>query len=436
MDNRSIVQKCIDYIEENLQGDIRAEELAKQTGFSLFHFYRIFQSVTGLTIAQYILRRRLLRGIYCISLGRSKIEAAIAYGFDTYAGFYKAFYREFGCSPSEYLRSGRVTPPYRIEIEKEEHGFVTHKKAAQILKFWNLEREPLEDIYFDATGRKKENACYVGDSYVLKYTADPNKLQNHAALSKAVENVGLLAAAPIPAADGREYVQEGDIYYYVTPRLPGKQMDSVNFYDEAYISKSRFIGEMIGQLHLVLADHNDFGCETNLLEQVRDWALPQAKKVLNLPESFCTRFLQDFATLYPKLLRQMIHRDPNPGNIICSDSTWGFIDFDLAERNVRIYDPCYAATAVLSETFGRDNEKWLEVYSNILYGYDSIVHLTPEEHQAMAYVLLANQFVWVAWSATYDKYSTLHTKNVQMTRWLMERMEELKRIGEYNGECD
>lgn len=436
MDNQSIVQRCMDYIEDNLKTDIQAEELAKQAGFSLFHFYRIFQSVTGLTVAQYILRRRLLHGIYGISCGSSKTEAAVTYGFDTYAGFYKAFCREFGCSPSEYLRSGRATTPYRIELTKEEHGFVTHKKASQILKHWNLEQESLEDIYFDATGRKKENACYVGDGYVLKYTADPTKLQNHAALSKAVENVGLLAAAPIPTADGREYVQEGDIYYYVTPRLPGKQMSSVDFYDDAYLSKSRFIGEMIGQLHLVLADNNDFGCEANLLKQVRDWALPEAKKVLNLPESFCAQFVHGFANLYPKLPRQMIHRDPNPGNIICSDATWGFIDFDLAERNVRIYDPCYAATAVLSETFGQHNEKWLEVYKNILYGYDSIVSLTPEEYQAMPYVLLANQFVWVAWSATYDKYSALHTKNVQMTHWLLERMEELKEIGEYHGDSD
>ena len=55
----------------------------------------------------------------------------------------------------------------------------------------------------------------------------------------------------------------------------------------------------------------------------------------------------DDVVLYPKLPRQIIHRDPNPGNIICAEVQWGFIDFELAERNVRIYDPCYAATADL-----------------------------------------------------------------------------------------
>lgn len=428
MDNRTIIQRSIDYIEDNLQANITAEELAKQAGFSLFHFYRIFQSVTGMSVMQYILHRRLLHGIYSISCGSTKVDAALQYGFDTYAGFYKAFCREFGCPPSEYLCSCGAKRPYRIELVKEEHLFVTHKKVAQMLKFWELEKETITDIYYDGTGRKNENACYVGDSYVLKYTADLDKLKNHIAASKAVENFGLLSTVPVLTSNGEEFVQDGNIYYYVTKRLPGKQMLSVDFYDGDYVCNARFVGEMIGQLHLVLLKGQDCVREVNLLEKVRDWALPESKKVLGLSESFCSRFLDDFGSLYDKLPQQMIHRDPNPGNIICSDEQWGFIDFDLAERNVRIYDPCYAATAVLSESFGQNNEKWLEVYRNIIYGYDSVVQLTAEEYKAIPYVMLANQFVCVAWFATYEKYHELFGRNVEMTHWLIDRMEELKEI--------
>lgn len=89
----------------------------------------------------------------------------------------------------------------------------------------------------------------------------------------------------------------------------------------------------------------------------------------------------------------------------------GFIEFELAERNVRIYDPCYAATAVLSETFGADNEGWLELCRDILLGYDSVVHLTEEEKQAIPYVILANQFVCVAWFSEQDKYREIFETN-------------------------
>lgn len=424
MDNRAMIQKSIDYIEENLQTEITAAELAEMAGFSLFHYYRLFQQVTGLPVMQYILRRRLLHGVYAMKQGSAKIDAALLYGFDTYAGFYKAFCREFGSTPSDFLRSSRAKHPYRIDITKEEHMTVTHKKAAQILKCWNLEGETITDIYYDGTGNKNDCACYVGEEFVLKYTANLGKLKNHIAVSKAIESIGLLSASPVATADGKEYIQDGELYFYVTKRLSGTQMVSHSFGD----GDARFVGEIIGQLHLALSKIEDCVSEADLLATVRDWALPNAEQALGLTDDFCKEYLDTFAALYPKLPRQIIHRDPNPGNIICSQNQWGFIDFDLAERNARIYDPCYAATAVLSERFGKVNEKWLAVYRNIICGYDSVAHLTDEERKAIPYVILANQFVCVAWFAGQDKYAELFEINKKMTLWLIDRFEELKNI--------
>ena len=56
------------------------------------------------------------------------------------------------------------------------------------------------------------------------------------------------------------------------------------------------------------------------------------------------------------------------------------------------------------------------------------VILAVDEYEAIPYVILANQFVCVAWFAEYEKYSELYDKNVQMTRWLMDNMEELKKL--------
>ena len=260
MDNRAIIQRSLDYIEENLQTDITAAELAEMAGFSLFHYYRIFQQATGLPVMQYILRRRLLHGIYAMKQGISKIEAALAYGFDTYAGYYKAFCREFGATPSEFLASSRAKRPYRIDITKEEHMTITHKKATQILKCWNLEGETITDIYFEGTGNKNDNACYVGDEYVLKYTANLGKLKKHIEVSKALESIGLLSAVPAPTADGAEYIRDGEVYFYLVRRLPGKQMASHRFGE----GDGRFVGEIIGQLHLALAKIEDCVSEADL----------------------------------------------------------------------------------------------------------------------------------------------------------------------------
>lgn len=424
MDNRRIIQHSLDYIEENLQADITAAGLAEMAGFSLFHYYRLFQQATGLPVMQYILRRRLLHGVYAMKQGAAKIDAALSFGFDTYAGFYRAFFREFGSTPSEFLESSRAKRPYRIDITREEHMTVTHKKAAQILKNWNMSNEVITDIYDEGTGNKNENACYVGNSHVLKFTANLGKLKKHIEVSKALESIGLLAAAPVPTIDGAECIQDGEVYFYLTCRLPGRQMVSHSFGE----GDGRFVGEIIGQLHLALSRIEDCVSEADLLATVRNWALPNAKAALNLSDTFCADYLTAFAALYPELPRQIIHRDPNPGNIICADDRWGFIDFELAERNARIYDPCYAATAVLSETYGQDNDRWLGIFRDIICGYDSVAHLTDEERRAIPYVILANQFVCVAWFAQQDKYAEIFETNKRMTLWLIDKFEELNDI--------
>ena len=424
MDTGHIIQRSLDYIEENLRTEITAAELADMAGFSLFHYYRIFQQATGLPVIQYILRRRLLHGVYAMKTGSGKTEAALAYGFDTYAGFYKAFCREFGSTPSMFLKASRAKRPWRIDIAKEETVTVTHKKIAQILKNWDLSQETITDIYYDGTGNKNENACYVGDRFVLKHSVNLGKLKKDIEVAKALEGIGLLSAVPVPTADGREFVRDGELCFVLTRRLPGRQLISHRCSE----GEGRFVGEIIGQLHLALQKLDACVNEADLLAIVRDWALPTAGAALGLSQAFCKEYLDALTELYPVLPRQIIHRDPNPGNIICAEDKWGFIDFELAERNARVYDPCYAATAVLSETFGEDADAWIAVYRNILMGYDSVAHLTEAERRAIPYVLLANQFVCVAWFSEQEKYADIFEINKKMTLWLIRKFDELKRF--------
>ena len=49
--NLTIIQKSIDYIEDNLKTDITAKELSEMAGFSIFHYYRLFQSAVGMPVA-------------------------------------------------------------------------------------------------------------------------------------------------------------------------------------------------------------------------------------------------------------------------------------------------------------------------------------------------------------------------------------------------
>lgn len=74
MNYLDILQDSIDYIEDNLKSEISAEELSKKAGFSIFHYYHLFQKGIGIPVNQYILKRKLHSAIYEISLGKKSIH--------------------------------------------------------------------------------------------------------------------------------------------------------------------------------------------------------------------------------------------------------------------------------------------------------------------------------------------------------------------------
>ena len=54
---KKIIQASVDYIEDHLKTEITAKELSDMAGYSLFHFYRVFQKTVGMPVMQFIVRR-------------------------------------------------------------------------------------------------------------------------------------------------------------------------------------------------------------------------------------------------------------------------------------------------------------------------------------------------------------------------------------------
>ena len=54
--------------------------------------------------------------------------------------------------------------------------------------------------------------------------------------------------------------------------------------------------------------------------------------------------------------------------------------------------------------------------------------MTRQERQAIPYVILANQFVCVAWFAEQEQYAQLFETNKAMTAWLIQQLDTLRNI--------
>ncbi len=102
------VNRAIDHITTNLDGDLRLETVADAACFSPFHFHRIFRAVTGETLAQFVKRVRLERALYLMSHDRPRTltEIALACGFASSSDFSRSFRRRYGVAPSGFDLAG------------------------------------------------------------------------------------------------------------------------------------------------------------------------------------------------------------------------------------------------------------------------------------------------------------------------------------------
>ena len=420
MDNRYTIQNVIDYIENNLNAEISIDELLLMSEYSYTHFCRLFSLYVGLSPHKYITRRKLINAVYDMSKGISQIDIALTYGFETYAGFYKAFKREFNCSPSNFKKLHNGEKPYRINILQEEHIMISKTKIQKLLLNWGLHKETVANIYNINTGRQNENAYYIGENYVIKFTANLGSIKNNILITNKLYNAGLPVAEIVKTTDGFDYIQSGELYFILTKRISGCTLLCENIFNNEGIAFT--IGESIAKLHNALKtiETNDYN-EANILNDVQI-NINRINKLININYDF----IQEFSAVYNELPKQIIHRDINPSNMIFESERFkGFIDFDLTEINIRIFDICYCATAILSECFTNDkidNNKWIDVFNKILNGYESISPLTIEEKQALPFVIYSIQIICIEYFSKFDKYKDLAKTNIDMLKWLFENL--------------
>lgn len=101
------LQAALDFIEANLTGELRTEEIAARAYVSGFHFQRIFSATCGVTLGEYIRRRRLTLAGEELSRGEAKvIDVAVKYGYDSPDSFARAFTKFHGVSPSAAKEKG------------------------------------------------------------------------------------------------------------------------------------------------------------------------------------------------------------------------------------------------------------------------------------------------------------------------------------------
>lgn len=101
-EEQNLYQNLINYIEENLEDDLSLERMAGSFYISKYHISHIFKENAGISVHQYIMKKRLESCRQAIVSGMEISKAFLMYGFKDYSSFYRAFRKEYGISPKEY----------------------------------------------------------------------------------------------------------------------------------------------------------------------------------------------------------------------------------------------------------------------------------------------------------------------------------------------
>ena len=171
----------IEYIEKNLTQPIPYELLSRYVGCSVNDFSRIFSFLAGMSISEYIRRRRLTQAVFDIQNGNEKIiDIALKYCYESPTTFTRAFKELHGTTPLSARKTSVSLKTYlpitfvltikgvsemNFRIEKKESFKIIGKKCDGGYDKW---------CDFDKTGVPRLNAdglikapfWYVGASYL------------------------------------------------------------------------------------------------------------------------------------------------------------------------------------------------------------------------------------------------------------------------------
>lgn len=104
---------ALNYIEDNLAGEINYTEAAKRACSSSYNFQRMFSFIADVPLAEYIRRRRLtLAALDFQKGGESVLDISLKYGYDSPVSFARAFQNLHGVTPKEAREKGVLLTLY------------------------------------------------------------------------------------------------------------------------------------------------------------------------------------------------------------------------------------------------------------------------------------------------------------------------------------
>jgi len=90
----------IEYIEENILSEVNYKKLGEIANCSAYHYQRMFIYMAGMSVSEYIRKRKMSLAVVDLLAGKKVIDVALKYGYKSPTAFNRAFNSIHGIAPS------------------------------------------------------------------------------------------------------------------------------------------------------------------------------------------------------------------------------------------------------------------------------------------------------------------------------------------------
>ena len=164
------------YIEENLTTPIPHENLARIVGCSAYEFSRIFSFIAGVSVSEYIRRRRLTQAVYDMQRGEKVIDTALKYCYESPTTFTRAFKELHGMTPTEARHPGISFASY-MPI-----SFTLSIKGADSMNFRIEKRDSFNLVGETQSVLMRDDVALAMPSYYSTVAREPQSVEDVAAM--------------------------------------------------------------------------------------------------------------------------------------------------------------------------------------------------------------------------------------------------------------
>ncbi len=328
----------------------------------------------------------------------------------------------------------------QITCQAAEDAKMTEiQRARDALGFWTKHIGPITGLEVTHQNRAGgEVAVWTattehGEQFILKdITGNLNarRVKTEYDLLRHLQAHGVPVAVPVLSDDGQPDVKDQERLYLLYPLLPDDHSIPPADIKRVYAN----IGAAVARLHKALATYPGQidSWTMNLPHRIVEEAVPHIQGLLD--GQGAEAFRQAVAALKNEMVEalgnlpmQYIHGDCHGGNyLLYRGDVSGFIDLDHLPTGPRVYDIGYMLADMAKAQFfdNHAHQGWLDSFDCVIDGYQRESSLSGREKDALWFVMLATQVLFVDWFFEHDQ-NELARKNLEAFYWIYRHRAEI-----------